>query len=397
MKFKTLSKAHLKGQRALVRVDFNVPMEKGVVKDESRIVAVLSTLNYLQQQGASIVLMSHLGRPKGKKDEQFSLRPLVKVLQRLLPKAAITFVSDITAKDVEKKSKSLKAGEIMLLENLRFYPEEEENDPKFAKQLARLGDIYVNDAFSACHRAHASIEGIAHFLPSYAGRLLEAELKNLQAFLTTPRPPLVAILGGAKISTKLALIQHLIPKLEALLIGGGMAGTLLEAQGIFIGDSLSEPSLKTEALAIIEKAKKEGCALILSQDVRVARNANTGEGERLTSIHDIQPGEMIMDVGPKTIELFKNTLKRAKTVVWNGPLGRVEVEPFDQGTQSIATFLADQKDMITVSGGGDTVAILNKLDLISKFSYVSMAGGAFLEWLEGRILPGLLALEKQAD
>ena len=394
MKFKALSDFQLKGQRALVRVDFNVPMEKGEVTDESRILAVLPTLIDLQKQGASIVLMSHLGRPEGQQQEKFSIKPLVQVLQRLMPGTQIIFSGDCIGEEAEKKSRVLGAGEILLLENLRFYGEEEANDKQFAQQLGRLGDVYINDAFSACHRAHASIDRITDFLPACAGRLLESELKNLENFLTHPQQPMVAILGGAKISTKLALIEHLIPKLDALLIGGGMAGTLLEAQGVFIGDSLSEPSLKAEAVSLMERAKKEGCDLLLSKDVVVAKNADTGEGKRLTSIHHIQPSEMIMDVGPETIELFKDTLKKAKTVVWNGPLGRVEVEPFDQGTRAMAEFLAHQKGMITVSGGGDTVAILNKLDLVGNFSYVSMAGGAFLEWLEGRSLPGLDALEK---
>lgn len=396
MKFHTLSDYPLQDRRILVRVDFNVPIEEGGVSDDSRLVASLPTLKYLHQKGAKIILISHLGRPKGKKDPKFSLEPIVKVLHKLLPKIEISFSEETIGKEVEKKTHELKSGNILVLENLRFYAEEEENDKAFAKQLSHLGDLYVNDAFSASHRAHASIDQITHFLPSCAGCLLEAELTHLEKFLVHTQKPLMAILGGAKISTKLGLIENLISKVDALLIGGAMVGTLLEAQGIFIGDSLSEPSLKKEALSIIKTAKEKKCDLLLSQDVVVETNSGAGPKYRTTSIHEIQKGEMIADIGPQTIEKFKEQLRSAKTVVWNGPLGRVEVPPFDQGTSQIADFLAHQKSMVTICGGGDTVAILNKLDVVDKFSYVSMAGGAFLEWLEGRSLPGLVALEKAA-
>jgi phosphoglycerate kinase len=358
-------------------------------------VASLPTLKYLHQKGAKIILMSHLGRPKGKEDPKFSLKPIVKVLHKLLPKIEISFSEDVVGKKVEKKTHDLKPGNILVLENLRFYGGEEENDRVFAEQLSLLGDLYVNDAFSASHRAHASIDQITHFLPSCAGCLLEAELNHLEKFLVKPHKPLMAILGGAKISTKLGLIENLISKVDALLIGGAMVGTLLEAQGIFIGDSLSEPSLKKEAVAIIKTAKEKKCDLILSQDV-VVETKDKAAPYRTTSIHEIQKGEMIADIGPQTIAKFKEKLIGAKTVVWNGPLGLVEVPPFDQGTTKIGEFLAHQKGMVTVCGGGDTVAILNKLGVGDKFSYVSMAGGAFLEWLEGRSLPGLVALEKAA-
>ncbi|HCI49226.1 MAG TPA: phosphoglycerate kinase, partial [Holosporales bacterium] len=392
MKFKTLSDYSLRDKRVLVRVDFNVPMEQGIISDESRIEAVLPTLRYLQEQGARLILMSHLGRPKGQKESQFSLKPLVRVLKRLLPGTSVSFLEETVGDQVERDSHALKAGDILLLENLRFHKQEEENDKDFAKKLAKLGDLYVNDAFSASHRAHASIDEVTHFLPACAGLLLDSELKQLEKFLTHPKEPMMAILGGAKISSKLALIEHLIPKLDTLLIGGAMVGTLLEAQGIFIGDSLSEPSLRKEALSLLEKVKEKKCKLVLSRDVVVVKNKDSGEEQRITSVHDIREKEMIVDVGPETVELFKETLMGAKTVVWNGPLGRIEVEPFDRGTRQIAEFLAHQKDMITVCGGGDTVSILNKLGVIEKFSYVSMAGGAFLEWLEGRSLPGLKAL-----
>ncbi|MFN7662254.1 MAG: phosphoglycerate kinase [Alphaproteobacteria bacterium] len=390
MKFKTLSDFVVQGKKVVVRADLNVPLFQGQITDNSRILAVLPTLQELLEKGASVILISHLGRPKNREAE-FSLRPVAEEIKQLLSPSSFYFAE--TLEEAQLHSTRLKPGYVMMMENLRFYAEEEENDKAFSQKLAQLGDIYVNDGFSVSHRAHASVEGITHFLPSCAGRLLESELTHLEKFLTHPRPPVVAILGGSKISTKLGLIKNLLPKVNTLLIGGGMAGTLLSAQGISVGASLQEPQMKDEALSLLRLAQQKKCEIVLSTDVMVATHPDTVEGKRLCSVHDIADHEMIMDVGPETIALFQQKLKNAKTVVWNGPLGRVEVPSFAQGTESVAQFLAQQKDMITVSGGGDTVAILNKLGLVERFSYVSLSGGAFLEWLEGKVLPGLVALE----
>lgn len=390
MKFETLSDFVVQGKKIVVRADLNVPLFQGQITDNSRILAVLPTLQELLEKGVSVILISHLGRPKNREAE-FSLRPVAEEIKQLLSPPSFYFAD--TLEEAQLHSARLKPGDVMMMENLRFYPEEEENDKAFAQKLAQLGDIYVNDGFSVSHRAHASVEGITHFLPSCAGRLLERELTHLEKFLSYPQPPVVAILGGSKISTKLGLIKNLLPKVDTLLIGGGMAGTLLSAQGISVGASLQEPQMKDEALSLLRLAQQKKCEIVLSTDVMVATHPDTGEGKRLCSVHDIADHEMIMDVGPETIALFQQKLKNAKTVVWNGPLGRVEVPPFAQGTESVAQFLAQQKDMITVSGGGDTVAILNKLGLVERFSYVSLSGGAFLEWLEGKTLPGLVALE----
>ncbi|MDC0348868.1 phosphoglycerate kinase [Alphaproteobacteria bacterium] len=396
MKFKTLSDCTVKNKRVLVRVDFNVPMKDGVITDKSRIQSSLLTLKELRESGAKIILISHLGRPKGKKDPIFSLRPMAEVLKKMLPGASLYFSEDTIGSGVEKKSKELSSGDILLLENLRFYPQEEKNDLSFAKKLSLLGDIYVNDAFSASHRSHASIDRITNFLPSYAGRLLEAELKSLKNFLGSPKKPMIGILGGAKISSKLDLIMNLLDKVSALLIGGGMANTFLQASGVSIGSSLNEPSLKKKALSIMKKAETAKCKFILPTDVVVAQDIK-GKKKRIAFIDDIKKTEMVLDVGPETLKNFEEIIKKSKTVIWNGPLGLVEVPPFDQGTQKMAIFLAKQKNIITVSGGGDTAALLNRLDVLEDFSYVSMAGGAFLEWLEGRSLPGLKALEKKEN
>jgi phosphoglycerate kinase len=391
----TLDHVDVKGKRVLLRVDFNVPLEHGKVADKSRILAALPTLQELQKKGAKIILMSHLGRPKGRVNDAYSLKPVVAVLEQCLG-TPVEFSSETIRPTVKDLVDGLKPSQILLLENVRFYPGEEKNDPYFAEQLGGLGDIYVNDAFSVSHRAHASVEGITHYLPAYAGRLVEKELKTLDKHLHHPEKPLMAILGGAKISTKLLLLKNLLEKVDLMAIGGGMAGTFLYARGYEIGKSLCEPSMKLEALDILKEAKRRDIEVILPVDVVVATGSNGGVTYETVSIDHIKPDQMILDVGPKTVEKILDMVDEAKTIVWNGPLGRVEIEPFDRGTTAIAKHIGARTHMgklSSISGGGDTAAVLNHAGCFDQFTYVSMAGGAFLEWLEGHPLPGIEALK----
>jgi phosphoglycerate kinase len=391
----TLDHVDVQGKRVLLRVDFNVPLEQGKVTDTSRIMAALPTIEELQKKGAKIIILSHLGRPDGHPEMSCSLKPVGEVLHQCLGRS-VAFCSEAVGPKALAAVDALKPGHVLLLENVRFYAGEEKNDRHFAKELAELGDIYVNDAFSVSHRAHASVEAITHYLPSYAGRLVEKELKTLDQHLHHPERPLMALLGGAKISTKLVLLKSLLEKVDLMAIGGGMAGTFLYAQGHEVGKSLCEPSMKQEALDILEKAKKRGIEVILPVDVVVATDSNGGVPHEKVSIDNIGPDQMILDVGPKTLEKILRMIDKAKTLVWNGPLGRIEVEPFDRGTTALAKHIGARTEkgkLSSISGGGDTAAILNQAGCFDQFTYVSMAGGAFLEWLEGHPLPGIEALK----
>lgn len=393
-KIKTLKEVTLKNKTVLVRVDFNVPMDDGVVADDSRILAALPTIKLLQEKGAKVILMSHLGRPKGQKKKEFTLLPVVEKLKKLIKNQKIHFAPDIEDEALPQQIQDMNPEEILVLENLRFYPGEEKNSTAFAKHLASLGDIYVNDAFSASHRAHASVAGITDYLPAYAGELLASELKNLDRFLHHPLKPLWAIVGGAKISSKLPLIQTLIQKVDGLIIGGAMANTLLLSAGKNVGTSLVEPDLQGECKKIVAAAKKNKCTLLVPVDVVVAHKPEDGKAT-VKQVDEIGDEDMILDVGPESIAAIADHLAEAKTVIWNGPLGLIEVPPFEKGTDEVARVLSKLVGVVKVAGGGDTVAILNKLNLIDIFSYVSLAGGAFLEWLEGKELPGIQALRQK--
>jgi phosphoglycerate kinase len=395
MPFRTLDDAgDLKGKRVLLRVDLNVPVRDGVVTDATRIERVAPTIAELSGRGAKVALLAHFGRPKGKPAAEFSLAPVAAAVAKAVGRP-VGFAKDCTGADAERAVAALADGGILLLENTRFYAGEEANDPAFAAALAKLGDVYVNDAFSAAHRAHASTEGLAHLLPAYAGRAMQEELEALEKALARPERPLVAIVGGAKVSTKLDLLGNLIGKVDALVVGGAMANTFLAAKGVEIGKSLSEPDLLETARQIMSSAASAGRAIVLPTDVVVAV-AFEENVKAATVALDKVPAEMkILDVGEKTVAAVNGWIDKAKTLVWNGPLGAFEKSPFDRATISAAKHAADRTRagaLLSVAGGGDTVAALNKAGVRSDFSYVSTAGGAFLEWLEGKALPGVEAL-----
>lgn len=395
--FLTIHDLACKSKVVLLRADLNVPVQDGRVTDTTRIERLLPTLDLLCRKGARIVVLSHFGRPKGK-DPLLSLAPIGKQLAALFKKP-VGFVNDCIGSVVENTIAAMKDGDIVLLENVRFYPEEEKNDPDFAKKIAVLGQAYVNDAFSCAHRAHATTTGIAEFLPSYAGLLMEEELKALGMALEHPKPPVMAIVGGAKISTKLDLLNNLVNKMDVLVLGGGMANTFLAATGTPVGKSLCEREMKTQALAVMEAAKKRPCRIILPVDGVVAQEFKEGAASKTVDIRSIGDADMVLDIGEKTAALIKDELEQAGTILWNGPLGAFETKPFDQGTKAIAKAVADlttQKKTISVAGGGDTVSALAATGVEEKMTYVSAAGGAFLEWLEGKSLPGVKALEDHA-
>ncbi|MGB9875794.1 MAG: phosphoglycerate kinase, partial [bacterium] len=383
----------VRSKRVLVRVDFNVPLDKktGAITDDTRIRASLPTINYLLSQNARVILMSHLGRPDGQVVESLRMDKVARRLGELLGKEVLV-TGDCVGSDVETLALGLKDGQVLMLENLRFHPEEEKNDPAFAQKLARLGEIYVNDAFAAAHRAHASTEGVAHFLPSCAGFLMQKEYDYLSKVLENPAKPLLAITGGAKVSDKLKLLLNLLSRVNVLLIGGGMAYTFLKARGLQIGTSLCENELVEKAKEIMVEASKAGVELFLPLDLVVAKDLNN------PSDHLVVPAEQIpaeyggVDIGPKTRELFKEKIKQAKTIVWNGPVGVFEIPPFDQGSRAIALALAESA-ALTIVGGGDTAAAVEKFGLADKISHVSTGGGASLEFLEGRSLPGIEVLK----
>jgi phosphoglycerate kinase len=380
----------------LVRADLNVPMKNGRVTDTSRIDRQAPTMRELSDKGAKVIVLSHFERPKGKVVPSMSLNPVVPALSKAVGKP-VAFADDCVGEKAEAAVAKLKNGDILLLENTRFHPGEEANDPEFAKQLAGLGDIYVNDAFSAAHRAHASTEGLAHLLPSVAGRSMQAELQHLHKALGDPMHPVMAVVGGAKVSTKIDLLTNLIAKVDVLLIGGAMANTFLAAEGRNVGKSLCEEEEFDTARTIVSGATDAGTVIILPSDVVVAKEFKENARHRTTDVFDVKDNEIILDVGPATVEEFNRRLLNTATLVWNGPLGAIENSPFDEGTIAAAKAVAERTKegrLVSVAGGGDTVAALNKAGVTNDFTYVSMAGGAFLEWLEGKELPGVAALEQ---
>ena len=393
MVLNTIREADLKNKRVLIRVDFNVPLKEGKVTDATRIVAALPTINYiLSQPGASLVVMSHFGRPKGKKNPEFSMVPVGKKFEELLGRP-VKVASDVIGEEVKKEVESLKAGEVLLLENCRFYPDEEANNPEFAKELASYGDIYVNDAFGTAHRAHASTEGVAHYLPAYAGFLIEKEVKFMAPLLENPEKPFVAIIGGSKVSSKISVLESLVKTCDAIVIGGGMAYTFLKVQGHQIGKSLVEDDYLDTAKNFLAAGEKKGVKVILPVDhVCAAAFDENAEPVSVDGI-DIPADLMGMDIGPKTTAAIVAELADAKSVVWNGPMGVFEFANFAKGTEAVAKALAASK-ATTVVGGGDSVAAINKFGLADKISHVSTGGGASLEFLEGKVLPGIKALEK---
>jgi phosphoglycerate kinase len=391
--FRTLDDVDVKGKRVLLRVDLNVPMEHGRVTDATRLERVAPTILEISDKGGKVILLAHFGRPKGR-DAKESLRPVAAALAEVLNKP-VGFADDCVGEAAEKAVAAMKDGDILCLENTRFHKEEEKNDPAFVAQLARLGDIWVNDAFSAAHRAHASTEGLGHKLPAYAGRTMQAELDALAKALDAPARPVIAIIGGAKVSTKIDLLENLVSKVDALVIGGGMANTFLFAQGIAIGKSLAEKDLAPTALRIFEKANAANCAIILPVDAVVAFQFAAHAPSHAYGLDAIPADGMILDVGPLSIERVRAAIDDAATLVWNGPLGAFEMPPFDRGTVAAAKHAAERakaKKLVAVAGGGDTVAALNQAGVAGDFSYVSTAGGAFLEWMEGKPLPGVEVL-----
>jgi phosphoglycerate kinase len=395
--FRTLDDlpADLGGNVALVRVDFNVPMANGQVSDDTRLRAAIPTIKELQAKKAAVVLMAHFGRPKGKAVPEMSLKPLIAPLSKLLG-TEVKFCDDLD--QPHQAAENLEAGDVLLLENLRFKTGEETNDPKFVDVLAQCGDIWVNDAFSAAHRAHASTEGLGHKLPAYAGRTMQAELDALSKALGAPTKPVIAIIGGAKVSTKIDLLENLVTKVDALVIGGGMANTFLHAQGVGVGKSLAEKDLAATALRILEKASAANCAIILPVDAVVAYHFAANSPSHAYGLDAIPAEGMILDVGPQSTARIHAAIDDAKTLVWNGPLGAFEMTPFDRGTMVAAKHAAERtkaKKLISVAGGGDTVAALNQAGVSGDFSYVSTAGGAFLEWMEGKPLPGVEVLKQR--
>lgn len=390
MEKQTVKDISIKDKRVLIRVDFNVPLnEQGAITDDSRIVKSLATVRYCLDQNSKIILMSHLGRPKGKITPKYSLKPVALHLSKLIKKN-VQLLPDCIGDEVEETVNSLKSGDVVLLENLRFHAEEEKNDPEFAKKLARLGDIYVNDAFGAAHRAHASTEGVTRYLPSVAGFLLDKEITYFDKAISHPERPFITILGGAKVSDKIKLIANLLEKADAILVGGAMAYTFYKVQGIGIGNSKFEPEGVEAAKEALKKSKEKNVPMILPADRVIAQRLEQGVETKITE-SDIPEGWSGFDIGPKTIEAFKKVLKDAKTIVWNGPVGVFEVPPFDQGTKELAHFMAALK-ATTIIGGGDTAAAIKAFGLEDKMSHVSTGGGASLEYLEGTVLPGVAAL-----
>ncbi|MFN3585272.1 phosphoglycerate kinase [Phenylobacterium sp.] len=394
MTFRTLDDADLQGRRALVRVDLNVPMEDGRVTDDTRLRAAVPTIDKLRKAGAKVVLLAHFDRPKGKVVPSMSLRPVVEPLSKVLG-APVAFADDCIGQKAREAVKAMKPGEILLLENVRFHAGEEANDRQFADALAANGDLYVNDAFSAAHRAHASTEALAHLLPAYAGEQMRLELNALDAALGHPERPVLGIVGGSKVSTKLDLLTHLVTKLDKLAIGGGMANTFLFAQGHDVGASYCEKELADTARDIIRLAGQNNCKLFLPIDIVVAEKLAPGAPARIREVGHVDEEERILDAGPATVERLCRAMDNSRTLIWNGPLGVFEMPPFDKGTVAAARHaaaLAKAGKLVAVAGGGDTVAALNAAHVAGDFTFVSTAGGAFLEWMEGKALPGVAAL-----
>jgi phosphoglycerate kinase len=388
---KTVKDVEVRGKRVLVRVDFNVPLADGAVTDDTRVRAALPTLRYLVDHGARCIVVSHLGRPKGAPDPQFSLRPVRRVLQRLLGRNVV-FVDDIVGAEAQEAVGRMVDGEIVMLENVRFEPGEKTNDPEFAKKLASLADIYVDDAFGAAHRAHASTEGIAHILPAYAGLLLAREVETLTDMLTDPHRPFVAILGGSKVSEKLGVIDRLLDCVDTLIVGGGMCFTLLVAKGVDVGRSLVEPDWVEPCKALLIKAVDKGVDLLLPVDFVVAEAIEAGVETRIVGREEIPADMMGLDIGPTTVELFKGAVGSARTIFWNGPMGVFELKPFEKGTREVAVAVSRNNRAVSIVGGGDSVAALKKFDLEERVTFVSTGGGASMKLLEGAPLPGVEAL-----
>jgi len=391
--FRTLDEADLRGKRVLLRVDLNVPMEDGKVSDLTRLERAAPTITEIADKGGKVILLSHFGRPKERTPKD-SLKPVADALAGVLERP-VGFADDCIGPATEAAVNAMKSGDIVCLENTRFHRGEERNDHVFTEALAALGDIWVNDAFSAAHRAHASTEGLGHKLPAYAGRNMEAELAALASALESPQRPLAAIVGGAKVSTKLDLLGNLIAKVDTLIIGGGMANTFLAAQGHAVGKSLCEHDLAATAREIFAKAEAGNCEIVLPVDAVATKEFRAHAPRRVTPVDAVAADEMILDIGPRTIEHVVSVLARVKTLVWNGPFGAFEMEPFDNGTVEVAEAAAELTQagkLVSVAGGGDTVAALNAAGAGERFTYVSTAGGAFLEWMEGKVLPGVEVL-----
>ena len=395
--FRTLDDlGDVKGKVALVRVDLNLPMNGGTVTDDTRVRASAPTILELADAGAKVLLLAHFGRPKGARDPNQSLSRVIDAVQNVLGRE-VMYCSEIAGDIVKQTLAILRPGDIAILENTRFWPGEEQNDPELVRAIAANADIYVNDAFSAAHRAHATTEGLAHVLPAYAGRSMEAELKALQAALGAPVKPVAAVVGGAKVSSKLDVLKHLVGQVDHLIIGGGMANTFLAARGVNVGKSLCEHDLTGTAEEIMDNADKAGCTIHLPYEVVVSKEfAANPASLRTCNVHEVAEDEMILDAGPSAAEALADVLKTCRTLVWNGPLGAVEMQPVDAATVAVATSaaaLTREGSLTSVAGGGDTVAALNHAGVAQDFSYISTAGGAFLEWMEGRELPGVKALD----
>jgi len=393
--FKTLDDiSDVSGKRVLVREDLNVPMDGARVTDDTRLRAAAPTIAELADKGAIVLVLAHFGRPKGERNPDMSLALITKPLSVVLGRE-VRFIDDCAGEAAEKAVADLQPGDIAVLENTRFHKGEEKNDPELARAMAKLGDLYVNDAFSAAHRAHASTEGLAHLLPAYAGRSMQAELEALEKALGKPEHPVAAVVGGAKVSTKLDVLKHLVAKVDHLIIGGGMANTFLAARGVDVGKSLCEHDLKDTVLEILDAADKADCTVHLPYDVVVAKEFRADPPTRTVNVHEVAADEMILDVGPAAVEALGDALKTCRTLVWNGPLGAFELHPFDAATVALArtaAALTQSGGLVSVAGGGDTVAALNHAGVADSFSFVSTAGGAFLEWMEGKELPGVAAL-----
>ncbi len=393
---RTIDDLDVAGKRVLVRVDFNVPMKDGKVTDTTRIDRTVPSLKELAGKGAKVIILSHLGRPKGKKNLEFTQKPVAEALAKALGKP-VAFAPDCVGPEAKAVVDKLQPGEFAMLENVRFYAEEEKNDAEFAKKLAEMGDVLVSDAFSCSHRAHASVEALAKLIPSCAGRLMQAEIEALSAALEAPKRPAAALVGGAKISTKLEVLGNLTEKVDQVIIGGAMANTFLAAQGKDVGKSLCEHEMLDSARAILAKAEKNGCEIVLPSDAVVASEFKEGAASDTVGVDAVPADKMILDVGPKSIADLSGRLAGLKTLMWNGPLGAFEVVPFDKGTNAVAqeaAKLTKAGSLMSVAGGGDTVAALAHAGVEDDFSYISTAGGAFLEWLEGKTLPGVAVLRK---
>jgi phosphoglycerate kinase len=398
--YKGIDDIDVSDKRVIVRADLNVPLSKGHVSDATRIERLIPTLHALCDRGAKVIVISHLGRPDGRKNPEFTLRPVAEKLDSLMSGRRVHFATDCVGVDVKNAINAMNTGEILVLENLRFYPGEEANDPDFVAELASHGDIFVNDAFSVSHRAHASVYGIAHALPAFAGPQMLAELEAFKLVLELPKRPVAAIVGGAKVSTKIPLLTNLVPKVDMLIIGGGMANTFLHARGCQIGKSLCEPAFAETVEEVMSRAAESSCRILLPTDAVVASRFEPDAPNSVYPVNAIPADGMILDIGPKSLAEFSERIRSAKTLLWNGPVGAFETPPFGAGTFALAKLaaeLTEKGDLVSVGGGGDTVAALNTAGVTDRFTYVSTAGGAFLEWLEGRELPGVVALAQTRD